>query len=88
MQNAGRKSKQGAFDDSLSFVNAGPASLNFFSIQLLASLKHLPILAQVGSKNYTFASVGEPFTDSILAGNLAILSFLMKDPAGKGWEDK
>jgi len=29
-----------------------------------------------------------PFTESILIGNLAIRSFLLKNPAGKGWNDK
>jgi len=29
-----------------------------------------------------------PFTESILIGNLAIRSFLMKNPSGKGWNDK
>jgi predicted dehydrogenase len=29
-----------------------------------------------------------PFTESILIGNLAIRSFLMKNPKGKGWDDK
>ena len=29
-----------------------------------------------------------PFTESILIGNLAIRSFLMKNPKGKGWNDK
>jgi len=29
-----------------------------------------------------------PFTESILIGNLAIRSFLMKNPTGKGWNDK
>jgi hypothetical protein len=29
-----------------------------------------------------------PFTESILIGNLAIRSFLMKNPNGKGWNDK
>jgi hypothetical protein len=29
-----------------------------------------------------------PFTESILMGNLAIRSWMMKNPAGKGWEDK
>jgi predicted dehydrogenase len=29
-----------------------------------------------------------PFTDSILIGNLAIRSFMMKNPNLKGWEDK
>src|SRR5436190_2009566 len=29
-----------------------------------------------------------PFTESILIGNLALRSFLMKNPAGKGWDDK
>jgi hypothetical protein len=29
-----------------------------------------------------------PFTESILIGNLAIRSFLLKNPAGKGWDDK
>jgi hypothetical protein len=29
-----------------------------------------------------------PFTESILIGNLALRSFLMKNPNGKGWNDK
>ena len=29
-----------------------------------------------------------PFTESILIGNLAIRSFLLRNPAGKGWNDK
>jgi predicted dehydrogenase len=29
-----------------------------------------------------------PFTESILIGNLAIRSFLMRNPNGKGWNDK
>ena len=29
-----------------------------------------------------------PFTESILIGNLALRSFLMKNPKGKGWDDK
>ena len=29
-----------------------------------------------------------PFTESILIGNLAIRSFLMRNPTGKGWNDK
>jgi predicted dehydrogenase len=29
-----------------------------------------------------------PFTESILIGNLAIRSFLVQNPAGKGWNDK
>lgn len=29
-----------------------------------------------------------PFTESILMGNLAIRSYMMKNPNGKGWEDK
>ena len=29
-----------------------------------------------------------PFTESILIGNLAIRSYFMKNPAGKGWDDK
>lgn len=29
-----------------------------------------------------------PFTESILIGNLAIRSFLMRNPDGKGWNDK
>ncbi len=29
-----------------------------------------------------------PFTESILIGNLAIRSFIMKNPTGKGWDDK
>ncbi len=29
-----------------------------------------------------------PFTESILMGNLAIRSWMIKNPAGKGWEDK
>lgn len=29
-----------------------------------------------------------PFTESILMGNLAIRSYMMRNPNGKGWEDK
>jgi len=29
-----------------------------------------------------------PFTESILMGNLAIRSWMMKNPIGKGWDDK
>jgi predicted dehydrogenase len=29
-----------------------------------------------------------PFTESILIGNLALRSFMMKNPSGKGWDDK
>ena len=29
-----------------------------------------------------------PFTESILIGNLAIRSWMMQNPSGKGWEDK
>jgi predicted dehydrogenase len=29
-----------------------------------------------------------PFTESILIGNLALRSFLMRNPTGKGWNDK
>ena len=29
-----------------------------------------------------------PFTESILIGNLALRSFLLKNPNGKGWDDK
>ena len=29
-----------------------------------------------------------PFTESILIGNLAIRSFFLKNPNGKGWDDK
>ena len=29
-----------------------------------------------------------PFTESILIGNLALRSFLLKNPIGKGWDDK
>jgi len=29
-----------------------------------------------------------PFTESILIGNLALRSFLLRNPNGKGWNDK
>jgi hypothetical protein len=29
-----------------------------------------------------------PFTESILIGNLALRAFTMKNPNGKGWDDK
>jgi predicted dehydrogenase len=39
----------------------------------------------VTSSPFEFAG---PFTESILIGNLAIRSFFMKNPKGKGWNDK
>lgn len=39
----------------------------------------------VTSSPFEFAG---PFTESILIGNLAIRSFLMRNPNGKGWNDK
>ncbi|MBC7850521.1 MAG: Gfo/Idh/MocA family oxidoreductase [Chitinophagaceae bacterium] len=39
----------------------------------------------VTSSPFEFAG---PFTESILIGNLAIRSFMMKNPNGKGWNDK
>jgi predicted dehydrogenase len=39
----------------------------------------------VTSSPFSYAG---PFTESILMGNLAIRSWLMKNPAGKGWDDK
>jgi len=39
----------------------------------------------VTSSPFEFAG---PFTESILIGNLAIRSFFMKNPKGKGWDDK
>ena len=39
----------------------------------------------VTSSPFEFAG---PFTESILIGNLAIRSFLMPNPKGKGWNDK
>jgi hypothetical protein len=44
-----------------------------------------------GHGNATTSSPFEfagPFTESILIGNLAIRSFLTKNPKLKGWEDK
>jgi hypothetical protein len=29
-----------------------------------------------------------PFAESILMGNLAIRSYMMRNPSGKGWDDK
>ena len=37
------------------------------------------------SSSFEFAG---PFTESILIGNLALRSFLLKNSAGKGWGDK
>ena len=39
----------------------------------------------ITSSPFDFAG---PFTESILIGNLALRSFLMKNPKGKGWDDK
>ena len=39
----------------------------------------------VTSSPFEFAG---PFTESILIGNLALRSYFMKNPKGKGWEDK
>jgi predicted dehydrogenase len=39
----------------------------------------------VTSSPFEFAG---PFTESILIGNLAVRSFLMRNPNGKGWNDK
>jgi predicted dehydrogenase len=40
-----------------------------------------------GQTSSSFEYAG-PFTESILIGNLAIRSFLMRNPNGKGWNDK
>lgn len=40
-----------------------------------------------GTTSSPFEYAG-PFTESVLIGNLAIRSFMMQNPKGKGWDDK